>query len=81
MIENPPPELLTASQAARLVSVGERTFWRWTRSGVAPAPIRIGSGLKPSVRYRRRELEAWVAAGCPNVSRTGWAWETTSSEK
>jgi predicted DNA-binding transcriptional regulator AlpA len=55
------PELLTAAEAARLCGLGERTFWRHTHSSAAPAPVRIGG----STRYRRSELLAWIAAGCP----------------
>jgi predicted DNA-binding transcriptional regulator AlpA len=57
------PELLTTAEAARLVNVGERTLWRWSRCGIAPAPIHIGG----AVRYRRAEYLAWIQAGCPRV--------------
>jgi hypothetical protein len=32
------PALLTSKQAAKLAGCGERTWWRWSRSGIAPAP-------------------------------------------
>jgi excisionase family DNA binding protein len=54
-------ELLTTREAARLCGLGERTFWRHTHSGVAPAPVRIGG----SARYRRADLLRWIEAGCP----------------
>jgi predicted DNA-binding transcriptional regulator AlpA len=57
------PELLTTSEAARLVNVGERTLWRWSRCGIAPPPLRIGG----AVRYRRAEYLTWIRAGCPRV--------------
>ena len=57
------PELLTTAQAAKLCGLGERTFWRHAHSGAAPAPVRIGG----STRYRRSDLLAWIAAGCPRV--------------
>ncbi len=57
------PELLTTAQAAKLCGLGERTFWRHSRSGVAPAPVRIGVAS----RYRRSELLAWIADGCPRI--------------
>ena len=65
------PALLTSRQAAVLLGCGERTFWRWSRSGVAPQAIKIGGGVRPAVRYSRDELLAWVAAGCPKVDRKG----------
>jgi predicted DNA-binding transcriptional regulator AlpA len=58
------PELLTTAESARLCNVGERTLWRWSRSGTAPPPIRIGGR---AVRYRRDELLRWIADGCPRV--------------
>ncbi|MHB1035226.1 MAG: helix-turn-helix transcriptional regulator [Pirellulales bacterium] len=61
------PELLTTAEAARLVNVGERTLWRWSRSGDCPAPVRIGG----AVRYRREEYLAWIKAGCPRCHRRG----------
>jgi len=61
------PELLTTKEAARLCGCGERSLWRWTRSGRAPAPVRIGGSA--AVRYRRAELLAWIEAGCPRVDR------------
>jgi len=55
------PELLTTKQAAELLSIGERTLWRHSRSGIAPAPVKIGG----TVRYRRDDMLQWIAAGCP----------------
>lgn len=55
------PELLTAGQAAKLCGLGERTFWRHAHIGNAPAPRKIGG----SARYSRKELLAWIEAGCP----------------
>ncbi len=67
------PELLTTLQAAQLAGVSERTMWSWSRSGLAPAPLKIGHGLRPAVRLRKSELLSWIAAGCPRVepTRTG----------
>jgi predicted DNA-binding transcriptional regulator AlpA len=61
------PELLTTRQAAELAGVGERTWWAWTRSGLAPKPIAIGYGTRPAIRYRRSEIEAWFQGGCKPV--------------
>lgn len=60
-------ELVTTRQAAKLAGVSERTWWSWTRNGLAPRPIAIGYGLRPAVRYRRSEIMAWIATGCPRV--------------
>lgn len=61
------PELLTTAEAAQLAGVGERTWWRWTRCGLAPAPVKIGIGPRAAVRYRRADLTAWIAGGCKPV--------------
>ena len=57
------PELLTARQTAELCNIGERSLWRHSHSGAAPAPVRIGA----AVRYRRSDILAWIAAGCPRT--------------
>lgn len=66
------PELLTTAQAAAMCSMGERTFWRHSHSGLAPASVRIGG----SARYRRADLLAWIASGCrPCDTQDGGAGE------
>lgn len=57
------PELLKPKEAARFLGMAERMLWRHSRSGTAPAPLRIG-GLS---RYRRSELLEWLADGCPRI--------------
>ncbi len=61
------PELLTTAEAAKLVNVGERTLWRWSRCGIAPRPVKLGHGKNGAVRFRRNEYLAWIAAGCPRA--------------
>lgn len=61
------PQLLTTKQAAKLVNVGERTLWRWSRSGIAPAPVKIGG----AIRYRRDDLLEWIQADCPRTDGRG----------
>jgi len=60
-------ELLTIEQLVSLLSIGERTLWRYARSGRAPAPIKIGA----LVRWRRAEVMAWIEAGCPRIRTIG----------
>lgn len=62
------PELLTSKQAAELCGIGERTLWRWSRSGLAPVPVKIGHGPRAAVRFRRADLMAWIQAGCPRTN-------------
>src|SRR5690242_15813556 len=60
------PLLLKAAQAARLLGRSERSVWRDHAKGLIPAPVRLGG----TTMWRRDELFAWVAAGCP--PRAGW---------
>lgn len=61
------PELIDTHDAARLLGIGTRTLWRWSNSGLAPAPLKIGRGLRAAVRFRRSELLQWIADGCPRL--------------
>ena len=61
------PELLTTGEAAKLCGMGQRTLWRHSHSGAAPAPVKIGG----TCRYRRSELAEWIQAGCPRVDQRG----------
>ena len=57
--------LLRYEQVAEMLNAGQRSVWRWSRSGRMPAPVRIGGSN--AVRFRRQEIEDWIAAGCPRV--------------
>ena len=63
------PALLTEKQAAELAGIKSRTWRRWTRSGLAPAPRKIGRGVRPAVRFRRDEILKWIEGGCQPVTR------------
>ncbi|MCI0331943.1 MAG: helix-turn-helix domain-containing protein [Planctomycetes bacterium] len=65
---NQEPLLLSASDVANLLSVSTRTLWRLLSSGRLPQPVAVGG----SKRWRREEIVAWVAAGCP--PRAEWSW-------
>jgi len=54
------PLLLTEAQAADLLSLSQRKVWELAACGAIKS-VKIGS-LK---RYRRTDLEEWVANGCP----------------
>jgi excisionase family DNA binding protein len=56
-------ELLDAVSVADLCSCSVRTVRRLSDAGRMPRPVRLGQ----LVRWRRAELEAWIAAGCPAV--------------
>lgn len=50
-------QLLTAREAAQILNIGVSTFWKRTRAGDFPAPIRFGR----STRWRRADIEALFA--------------------
>ena len=60
------PLLLAAAEAAKLLSISERHFYKLHSSGRVPRPIRLGR----AVRWRADELREWLAAGAP--SRSQW---------
>ncbi len=53
--------LLKASEAADLLNVSRAHFLMLDKLGRIPAPVRLGR----AVRWRRDELERWIAHGCP----------------
>jgi excisionase family DNA binding protein len=53
--------LLTAHEGARLLNGSERHLRRLSDRGAMPQPVRLGT----LVRWRRDEIEQWIAAGCP----------------
>jgi predicted DNA-binding transcriptional regulator AlpA len=58
--------LVRAEGAARICAMSLRSWRSWDAAGLVPSPIRI----KRSTFWRKAELEAWVAAGCPR--RAEW---------
>lgn len=53
--------LLSDRQVAALLSCSRRTVWKMASCGDLPKPVRVGSR---TVRWRRTDIEAWVANGC-----------------
>jgi excisionase family DNA binding protein len=60
------PLLWNAADLAQALNVGEATIWRWASAGKLPASIKLGGAR----RWRREEIERWVAACCP--ARREW---------
>lgn len=55
--------LVSAQTLAKRLGVSVRTLWRLRGAGKLPSPVRLGG----AVRWRTADIEAWVAAGCPNL--------------
>ncbi len=61
--------LLSPEDVADLLDIGRSTLYRLSSAGKVPRPVKVGR----STKWRRREIEAWIAAGCPPRNR--WEWE------
>lgn len=57
--------LIDSKQAAKLLTVSERTLMRMHTAGEMPPPIRMGR----AVRWSLETLEKWVEEGCPASRR------------
>ena len=55
--------LVDRRELSRLVSRSPSSLQRDVVAGRVPLPLRIGR----STRWRRSEIEGWIAAGCPAV--------------
>ncbi|WP_390895658.1 helix-turn-helix transcriptional regulator [Stieleria tagensis] len=62
-----PTLLVTAREVADLIGVTVRTVNRWYETGEMPIPVKTpGGGHR---RWKRRDIEIWVDAGC---TKRGW---------
>jgi excisionase family DNA binding protein len=62
-----PPVLLDVRAVAALLDCSPRHIYRLADAGRMPAPVRIGS----LVRWRRQDLDEWLAGGCKPVRQMG----------
>lgn len=73
----PDRELIRAEHTAQLLSISRSLLYKWAAAGDIPAPVQVGD-LR---LWRRRELEDWASAGCPNVKLDFWRWQPTVTAK
>lgn len=62
-----PSTALTGEQSAAMFNVSTRHWLALRSAGKTPKSVKLGA----SVRWLRRELEAWADAGCPPLDE----WE------
>jgi excisionase family DNA binding protein len=62
------PLAVRSREAARLLSVSEKTLYLWTRAGELPC-IRVGQGKRNAVLYRIVDLETWLARAAQTSSQ------------
>lgn len=55
------PGLWTVKQAARHLQMSESWLYRAAADGTVPC-VRLGKGKRAPLRFRKAELDAWVAA-------------------
>lgn len=65
--------LLSAEELAAMLSISKRSLWRLRSAGQLPRAVQLGG----STRWRRIEVEAWIAAGCPSLTD----WEASKGGK
>ena len=58
------PAMLTVRLVATMLGCSARHVHRLTDRGAMPRPTKLGDVL---VRWRRAEIESWIAGGCPRV--------------
>jgi predicted DNA-binding transcriptional regulator AlpA len=51
-----------ADDLADLLTISKRQVWRLRDAGLLPGCIRIGQA---AVRWRRADIDVWIARGCP----------------
>ena len=56
------PLVISAKVLAQLLGVSIRQIWRLNATAKLPKPSRLGG----SVRWLRKEIEAFLEAGCPD---------------
>lgn len=61
--ESPERELLTRKEVARTLGISARHVMRLAALGRMPKPVR----LRRLTRWRKTQLQAWLAKGCPPV--------------
>ena len=57
------PALVDVQTVASMLDCSSRHVYRLSDAGRMPAPVRLGS----LVRWRRLDVEAWIAGGCKTV--------------
>lgn len=64
----PQDQLMTAEQVSAYLQIGVTTLYTWRYLGTGPACAKIGRYL----RYRRADIDAWVAERVKLASQHGW---------
>jgi excisionase family DNA binding protein len=68
--------LVSDTEAARLCGLSRRSWHRLRAAGKLPPAEKLGR----AVRWRRADVEAWIAAGCPDA-RTWQAMQAAAGRR
>jgi excisionase family DNA binding protein len=60
-------QLLDVQAVARLLACSPRHVYRLSDAGRMPPPVRLGA----LVRWRRQDIDAWLAGGCKPCRTAG----------
>jgi excisionase family DNA binding protein len=63
----PAAQLLDVEQVAAILNCSVRHVYRLSDAGRMPPRLRLGS----LVRWRRQDIDTWLADGCPPCRRAG----------
>ena len=66
--------LIDAAELGRMLLVSKPTIWRMREDGKLPPAIALTSQC---IRWRRSDIEAWLAAGCPTQQQDSASCEAT----
>lgn len=59
------PLLIDVAEVGRLLTCSQAHVRRLADAGRMPRPVKLGT----LVRWKRAEIEQWLAAGCPDARR------------
>lgn len=60
---DPADELLTPAQVSAWTKLSLKALANARCRGAGPAYVKLGQGLSAPVRYRRGDVDAWIASG------------------
>ena len=62
-IDGHPQELMDLAWVAWRLDMNIRTLAKWInkREIELPEPVKLGTGARPHIRYRRQEVNDWIA--------------------
>jgi len=63
----PAAALLDVRAVAKMLGCSSRHVYRLSDAGLMPPPVKLGA----LIRWPRRDLDKWLADGCPSVGGPG----------